>query len=149
MMLQRFALVTVLLVTGGLSGNGQTGELNRQIVVGPSDLKWAESPTGSGQRSAPLLGDQFKAGPYVRRVRLPPNTVFPPHSHSDDRQVTVLSGTLYLGHGTVVDKDHAIKAGAGTFFTEPGKNVHFEMSGPEEVIAQVSGTGPTSTNYVK
>ena len=128
---------------------GQAGDEGRQIVVTPADLRWVDSPTRPGQQSAAILGDQLKPGPYIRRVRFPPNTVNPPHSHPDDRQVTIVSGTWYLGHGSTVHRDHVTKAVAGTFFTEPANNVHWEITGPDEVIVQVSGTGPTTTTYVK
>ena len=82
-------------------------------------------------------------------MKFPPNTANPPRTHPDDRQVTVLSGTLYLGQGDKLDREKATKMLPGTFFTEPGKSVHYWFTGPAEVIAQVSGMGPTSTDYLK
>lgn len=83
------------------------------------------------------------------RMKFLPNTTNPPHTHPDDRQVTVLSGTWYLGRGDKLDREKATKVLPGTFFTEPGKAVHYNFTGPGEVITQVSGMGPTSTDYLK
>ena len=116
---QRVGPVLIAVVLGLTLAGGQAGDAGHQILLMPTDLQWVENPTRPGQRSAPILGDQLKPGPYVRRVRFPPNTVNPPHSHPDDRQVTILVGTWYLGHGSSVDTEHATKAVAETVFTDP------------------------------
>jgi hypothetical protein len=61
----------------------------------------------------------------------------------------VLSGTWFLGHGQRADRSETTRVTAGTFFMEPAGNVHFESTGPDEVIVQVVGTGPTGTEYLK
>ena len=96
-----------------------------------------------------LFGNQQAPGTYVVRVRFPPNNLNPPHSHRDNRLVTVLSGTWYLGDGEKADRSKTTRVTAGTFFTEPAGNVHFEFAGPEEVIVQVVGNGPTGTDFLK
>lgn len=148
--LQRAIGLTLLFALGLLGGaTGQTGAGLQHFVVTPSELKWEDNAPQPGQRRAVLFGDPRKAGPFTQRVRFPPNSLNPPHTHPDDRQVTVLSGTWYLGQGNEIDREKAIKVSPGTFFTEPGKSVHWEFTGAEEVIVQASGTGPTSTDYVK
>lgn len=148
--LQRKATLRLVLVLGLVgSAIGQTGGGFEQVIISPGDLKWVDMPTGQGQRRAVLFGDTAKPGPYTIRMRFPPNATIPPHTHPDDRQVTVLSGTLYLGQGDKPDREKAIKVLPGTFFTEPRKAAHYGLTGPEEVITQVSGMGPTSTDYLK
>jgi hypothetical protein len=73
----------------------------------------------------------------------------PPHWHPEDRQVTTLSGIWYVGHGAVLDRSRAIKVVPGSFLMQPAKSVHYEFTGDEEVVVQVSGVGPTATEYVK
>ena len=140
-------LVFVLALFRGASG--QAGVDFKHVVLTPSDLKWVDNPTRPGQRRAVLFGDPTTPGAFTQRVRFPPNTLNPPHTHPDDRQVTVLSGTWYVGQGNKVDREKATKIPAGTFFTEPGGEAHWEFTGAEEVIVQASGTGPTATDYIK
>jgi quercetin dioxygenase-like cupin family protein len=148
--LQRAIGLTLLFALGLLAiAIGQTGAVFQHVVIAPSDLKWEDNAPRPGQRRAVLFGDPQKPGPFTQRVRFPANTLNAPHTHPDDRQVTVLSGTWYLGQGDKVDREKAIKVLPGTFFTEPGKAVHWAFTGPEEVIVQASGIGPTSTDYVK
>src|SRR5258708_4921394 len=122
----------------------QTGNRVHHVIVVPGDLKWVDHPTRPGQRSAVLYGSREQPGPYAVRVRFPPNTLNSPHAHPDDRMVTVLSGTWYLGQGDKPNRDKTTKVTPGTFFTEPAKEVHYEFTGPEEVIVQATGFGPTS-----
>jgi len=139
--------VGVLYLLGNAAG--QTGNLFRHAIINPLDLRWVENPARPGQRRAVLFGDPDRPGPYTYRVRFPPDTPNPPHTHNDDRQVTVLSGSWYLGQGDTLDRQKAVKVGSGTFFTEPGNSVHYNFTGAEEVIVQVSGMGPTSTKYLR
>jgi quercetin dioxygenase-like cupin family protein len=120
-----------------------------QNVATPADLKWIDDPNRPGLQAATLAGDPTKAGPYTRRFRLPPRMTLPPHWHPEDRQVTTLSGTWYVGHGAVLDRSRAAKVVPGSFLVQPAKSVHYEFTGDEEVIVQVSGVGPTATEYVK
>src|SRR5262245_36510083 len=95
---QRKLALRLLLVLGLTSGAiAQTGAGFKQMIISPGDLKWVDMPTGQGQRRAVLFGDPTKPGPYTIRMRFPPNASIRPHTHPDDRQVTVISGTLYLG----------------------------------------------------
>jgi hypothetical protein len=120
-----------------------------QSVVTPQDLKWIGDQTRPGLYSATLAGDPSKPGPYTRRFKLPPRFTLAPHWHPEDRQVTTLSGTWYVGHGTVFDRTRATKVVPGSFLVQPAKSVHYEFTGDEEVIVQVSGIGPSATEYVK
>jgi len=126
----------------------QTGDF-KYVLVGPEALKWEKNATQSGPLTAILFGDPARTGPYVIRVRFPPNILNPPHSHPDDRFVTILAGTAYLGQGDKPDRQKTTKLVPGTFFAQPAKAVHYEFTGPEEVIIQVSGVGPTSADFVK
>lgn len=120
-----------------------------QTVIAPSDLKWIEDPARPGIHSATLAGDPFKPGLYTRRIRLAPRTTLQPHWHPEERSVTTLSGTWYVGYGPVFDPARATKMVPGTFLVQPGKVVHFEFTIDEEAVVQVSGIGPTATEYVK
>ena len=55
-----------------------------------ADVKWVESRTVPGLRSAVLYGSPPKPGPYVIRVRFPPGTFSQPHFHPEERQIRAL-----------------------------------------------------------
>ena len=68
---------------------------------------------------AVLMGDPAKAGPYVERVKLPPNAVIPPHTHPDNENITVLSGSFGIGEGEAADKAKGRVLSAGSFYYLP------------------------------
>ena len=147
---RRTALIIAL--ASGLAGGAfayAQGEPAGRIVLAPSDLKWVNNPAPAGAQTAVLFGDPTKPGAYTMRVKFPPNTKNPPHTHPDNRQATVISGTWYFGHGDQLDPEKATKLTAGTFFTEPANTVHYNFTTSEEVIVQISGTGPTASKPFK
>ena len=146
---QVIVVVAALLGAAAIASTRGQRSAAEHTVFTPSALRWVDSPVRAGQRSAALVGDQSKPGPYTTRVRLPPNTVLPLHWHGEERQVTILSGTLYLAYGETADPRHATKLGPGAFFVAPARSPHVEITGDEELIVQISGIGPTSTEYAK
>ena len=120
-----------------------------QSIVTPADVQWIDDPNRPGIQSAALVGDASKPGAYTRRIKLAPHTTLAPHWHPEERHVTTLSGTWYIGFGTVFDRDRATKMVPGTFLRQPGKLPHFEFTTDEEVVVQVSGIGPSATEYLK
>jgi quercetin dioxygenase-like cupin family protein len=147
---RRFVLIMAL--APGLVGSGfayAQGDPAGRIVLVPSNLKWVDNPAPAGAQTAVLFGDPTKPGPYVMRVKFPPNTKNPPHTHPDNRQATVISGTWYFGQGDNLDTEKATTLPAGTFFTEPANSVHYNFTTSEQVIVQISGTGPTASKPFK
>jgi len=124
------------------------GDPAGHVVTPPDKLIWKDLPL-PGAKQAVLYGDPKKAGPYTMRVKFPPNTKNPPHTHPDNRQATVISGTWYFGHGDTLDEGKSTILPTGTFFTEPAKTVHYNFTKSDEVVIQISGMGPTATDYVK
>jgi quercetin dioxygenase-like cupin family protein len=114
----------------------------------PGTIKWTAHPVVSGAQIAILVGDPTKAGPFVMRVRLPPNTRVPPHTHPDTRTYTVLVGELKLGLGEKYDPATLRTFPAGGFYRLPAKVPHSQASGPSEAIVQIESVGPTSTDFV-
>ena len=54
-----------------------------------------------------------KLGVYVIRVRFPPGAHSSPHFHSQDRHVTVIKGTCWMGVGDELDFNKAVPMKAG------------------------------------
>src|SRR5262245_4620233 len=56
-------------------------------------VKWGPAPASlpPGAQAAALLGHPAKEGPFVLRLKFPNGFVIPPHRHSKDEFVTVIS----------------------------------------------------------
>jgi quercetin dioxygenase-like cupin family protein len=113
-------------------------------IVTPDQLKWKPGRV-PGTEVADVVGDASKPGPYVQRVKFPPNFRLAPHTHPEDRQYTIISGTWYVGWGARADESQAKALPAGSYYTEPANVQHFVMTRDEPVIIQLTGIGPTAT----
>jgi quercetin dioxygenase-like cupin family protein len=117
-------------------------------TVTPAELQWKPSPRVKGLEIADVIGDAAKPGPYVQRVKFPPNFTVQAHSHPEDRQYTIISGTWYVGWGDKFDETRLKALPAGGFYTEPANVPHFVTTKGESVTVQITGTGPTAVKYV-
>jgi hypothetical protein len=125
---------------------GQSEPLKAERLT-PDELKWGTS--GTGNQQAIFAGDPQKAGMYAYRTKFPANFRNQPHFHPDERIVTIISGTLYVGYGEQFDESRMKALPAGSVFTEPVKQPHFVWAKDGEVIIQVIGNGPSATTQVQ
>lgn len=114
----------------------------------PADLEWRQSDSlPPGAMVALLEGDPSQPGFFTMRIKMPDGFRVPPHSHSQQERVTVLSGTLNLGHGDDFDPKATRALGPGTYSSMPPGMTHFAwMTG--EVVLQLSTMGPWTVTYV-
>ena len=118
-----------------------------QARLAPDDLKWERTPTG-GLR-ANLVGDDKKSGMYMYRVQFPANAKVQPHFHPDERIITVLSGTLYMGYGEKFDEKTMKALPAGSAWTEPAKQTHLVWAKDGEAVIQIIGAnGPSGVTQI-
>lgn len=96
----------------------------------------------------PLIGDPTKPGLYTVRVNIAPHTQVRPHTHRDNRSVTVISGTWHMGYGGTFDAKGLKDLPPGSFYTEPAGQAHFAQTGDEPVVIWVTGYGPSDTKFV-
>jgi quercetin dioxygenase-like cupin family protein len=119
------------------------------ISINPSEIKWGDPPPTlpKGAQMAVLHGDPSKKAPFTVRFKAPAGYKIPPHWHSKDEQLTILSGTFVLHMGDTMDAP-AHELGAGSYHFLPAKMHHAaETKGPETVV-QVDGMGPFDINYL-
>jgi quercetin dioxygenase-like cupin family protein len=110
----------------------------------PKDMKW--TTTASGALESVVYGDPSKPGLYVILVKWEPGKMSHPHYHPNDRLVTVLSGTWWVGTGSKFDPNSTVPLPAGSFAKHTGKEVHYDGAKNEEVVLEIVGQGPeTST----
>ncbi len=117
--------------------------------VTPDNVKWAGSPLVPGLQGAWFVGEQDKPGIYAFRVKLPAGAKIPPHTHPDERNSTVLSGTLYVGFGESFDEGKLVALPAGSMYVAPANVAHFLWAKDGDVTYQEAGFGPTATKPVK
>ena len=99
---------------------------------------------------AVLYGDPSAKGEfYVVRLKLPANWSFPPHTHPTRENVTVISGTLYAGIGSAMDKTKVMAYPAGSFVSLPENLPHYAMTKDDGAVIQLDGTGPQVNNMIK
>ena len=82
------------------------------------------------------------------RFKFPKNSVIPPHTHSADENVTVLSGSIWHAMGEKFDKSKGSDLQAGGFVYLPAAMPHYLWTAAEPVEVQVTGTGPFGLNFV-
>ncbi len=113
----------------------------------PDKIQWSPA-TGRGPQTAILYGDPKKAGEiYIVLTKWPPHTMSRPHFHPNDRYITVLEGTWWVGWGTKYDPDSTYPMPKGSFVQHFGKKIHYDGDKDGEVILEIVGMGPdTLTN---
>jgi quercetin dioxygenase-like cupin family protein len=116
------------------------------LRITPEELKWKPGRV-PGHEIAPLMGDSTKSGPYVERVKFPPNSISHAHSHPEARAYTIISGTWYVGYGDKFDPAKLKALPAGSFYTEPANVNHFSQIKEDGVVVQIVGSGPTATRF--
>ena len=115
----------------------------------PNEVKWVAFPPAPGVQLAWLTGAADKPGFYELRVRMAPGSVIPPHTHPDNRYLTVLSGELYVGLSDTFEPEKTKRFPAGSFLSVPAGTAHYVVAKNGEVIFQDSAIGPTGTNWIK
>jgi hypothetical protein len=119
------------------------------IRITPDQVAWTAVPDSPGVKSATILGDPEKPGPYIVRYQFPPHVMDRPHSHSRDRYVTVLQGLWYTGTGPRFDAAKAIPLPPGSVMKHPSGGLHWDGSNSDEtVIVQITGQGPVTTRQL-
>ena len=98
----------------------------------PKQLNWTGNP--SVQQNAILYGDPTKPGLYIVLTKWMPHNMSRPHSHPNDRYITVISGTWWVGTGTKYDPESTFPIPAGSFVTHFGKETHYDGAKDAEVL---------------
>jgi quercetin dioxygenase-like cupin family protein len=122
---------------------------DRFRVIRPDEIEWTHLPGyPAAVRTAVLVGEPSKPGPYVIRVKLPHNTKMMPHRHTEDRVYVVISGVFYVGLGEQFDERQLTAHAPGTVVVLPSGQPHFHWAKSGEYITQVTAIGPLGLEYV-
>lgn len=118
------------------------------ISVNTADLRWTAAPPElpGGAQLAVLSGDPSKKGSFTIRLKMPDGYKIPPHWHTQEENLTVLSGTFVVHMGDTMDAPaHEMTAGAYHFL--PAK-MHHSAEARGETVLQLHGPGPFDIHYL-
>lgn len=113
----------------------------------PEQINWVANPCGS--ETAVLVSDPSKPGLYVVLNKWTAHHNSKPHSHPNDRFITVISGTWWVGTGSHYNPDELKPVPAGSFVTHYGNEVHYDGAKDEDTILQIVGFGPATSTPAK
>ncbi len=109
----------------------------------PKDIPWKVNPNGSA--IAVLVGDPEKPGLYIVLNKWTAHHMSRPHFHPNDRYITVLSGTWWVGTGPKYDPESTVAMPAGTFVTHFGKQIHYDGAKEGDAVLEIVGMGPATS----
>ena len=142
----RYLAIPVALAA--MTGIGLAAELNPAAVAYklPDQIKWSEADA-RGVQTAVVAGDPGKPGFYAVLTKwLKGNHFSRPHFHPNDRYITVLQGTWWVGTGTTADPENlTVPMKPGTFVTHFGNRMHWDGAKDEDVTLVIIGEGPVTT----
>ena len=114
----------------------------------PQDIAWVQRRTSPDVFYAGIYGDPAKPGPYAFRVRAQAGHRLVPHTHPDERTVTVLAGIYWSGVGETFADDKLQAFPAGSFYVIPAGVPHYSVVLEGEVEFQEAGVGPSAHDLV-
>lgn len=109
---------------------------------------WGDYPGIAGIKRMVVYGDPSKPGVYVIRAKFSPGVMSMPHTHPEDRLVTVIRGTWWSGTGPEFTPDQTVGMKPGSFMLHPAGEAHFDGAKDEEVVVQLIGVGPSGTQFI-
>ncbi len=118
------------------------------VAVKPADIAWTEVRKSPPLFRAYIQGDQEKPGAFTFRVRAAAGHKLMPHTHPDDRVITVLEGTYWSAVGEVWDESKLIAFPSGSFYVVPAGISHYSAVLEGETVFQESGIGPSRNDMV-
>lgn len=110
----------------------------------PDNIKWTANEA-AGSQTAVLYGDPSKPGLYIVLFKWLPGHMSRPHTHPNDRYVTVISGTWWVGTGPKYDPASTKPIPAGSFVRHYAKQIHYDGAKDSEVLLEIVGMGPADS----
>src|SRR4051812_13163432 len=131
-----------------LTGHASAAELDPKAVVFtlPENVKWIENKA-AGNAQAVMAGDPTKPGLYVVLTKwIAGNHFSRPHWHPNDRFITVIKGTWWVGSGpNFAPATSTVPLPGGSVATHYGKQVHYDGAKDEDAVLMIGGEGPATT----
>ena len=146
----RLTTIGAAFTTRMLAASANAAELDPKAVIYKLPDQIELKPTGNGNASVVLAGDPNKTGLYVVMNKwLKGNHFSKPHFHPNDRFITVLQGTWWVGSGRKWDPSASVPMRAGAFVTHFGKQVHWDGAKDEDALILIVGEAPATSTRVE
>ena len=149
-MLKSSVMAGLLFLTASQTANTSLRQMRMTpaeiAASGADDGQTGTAGSAAGQRRV-LFGDPASATYYSILLFVPAHTTIQAHSHRDNRMATVVSGEWHFGYGNEFSAEALKTLPPGSVYSEPGGVNHFAQTSVEPVIVQISGYGPTDTQY--
>jgi quercetin dioxygenase-like cupin family protein len=119
------------------------------VMIAADAVKYGPVPPNlpAGAQVGVLHGNPFKKGLYAIRFKMPDGYKIPPHWHSRNEELTVISGTFLLSMGDKFDEATAHTLAAGAYHYLPRK-MHHSAATKGETVLEIHGMGPFDINYL-
>ena len=139
-------MMAALVVAAAASGAAGADPLNPKALAFklPEQIAWKRNAAGTTE-TAVVYGDPEKPGLYAVLTKWLPGNMSRPHWHPNDRLITVLKGTWWVGTGEKYDPDSTVAMPAGTVVTHFGKEVHYDGAKDGEAVLLIVGEGPATS----
>jgi quercetin dioxygenase-like cupin family protein len=126
-------------------GSDRAADINPAAVKFelPDQIQWSID-AATGANTAVLHGDPSKPGLYIILVKWEPHHMSHPHFHPNDRFITVISGTWWVGTGPKFDPDSTVAMPAGSYVTHFAKQIHYDGAKDQEAMLEIVGQGPAT-----
>ena len=147
--LPRLAGLVALTAFRAVTGFAASAGGDHHVVIPADEMKFDAGPPTlpPGAEIAVLLGSPAEEGPFVIRLKFPADYEVPPHFHSKEEHVTVISGAFGMSTGKTHDRAMAPLLPEGSFVRIPAGEPHFAWTDRETVV-QLNGVGPFGVEYV-
>jgi hypothetical protein len=118
------------------------------VTLTPKEIKWSDAPPDlpKGAQMSVLHGDPTKKDEFALRLKFPSGYKIPPHWHTNDEQLTIISGTFVIHMGDTMDAP-AHELGQASYHFLPAK-AHHAAETKSETIVQLDGMGPFDIHYL-
>ncbi len=146
---QKFSRYLLIAFTGVMAmvslGSARATDLNPAALKLqlPNQIPWVDDMK-RGESTAVLAGDPEMPGLYVELVKWHAHHMSHPHFHPNDRFITVISGTWWVGTGAKFDPDGTTPVPPGSFVKHVGKQIHYDGAKDEDVVLEIVGEGPAT-----
>jgi hypothetical protein len=134
------AIAPILLFASSISADINPAALVYKL---PKNIPWVDQ--GNGSVRAILAGDPDKPGLYVLLNKWKAHNMSRPHFHPNDRFITVISGTWWVGTGSKYDPNSTVPMPPGTFVRHIAKQIHYDGAKDEDTVLEIVGEGPATT----
>jgi hypothetical protein len=119
------------------------------ITFDEAEVKWGPAPPvlPAGAQLAVLHGDPGKKTLFAVRLKMPDGYKIPAHWHSNDEELTILTGAFELGMGDKPGDAGTHTLGPHAYHYLPAKMHHFAQAKGDTVL-ELHGMGPFDIHYL-